>query len=54
MPFDSQTEQVIFQPIPIARLRHMHSHHAYSVRPGDVEVHAEMRRAEAVCFGGVG
>jgi hypothetical protein len=45
---------LIFQPIPVARLGHMHSHHACSVRTRDVEVHAEMRRAEAVCLGGVG
>jgi hypothetical protein len=45
---------LIFQPIPVARLGHMHRYHACSVRARDVEVQAEMRRAEAVCLGGVG
>ncbi len=54
MPFDGQAEQLVLQPIPVARLGHMHSHDARSVRARDVEVHPEMRRAEAVCLGGVG
>lgn len=53
MALDSQTEQLVIQPVPVARLGHVYTHDARALGTGHVEVHAKMRRPVAICLGRV-
>lgn len=54
LAFDVQTQHLILQTISIPGSRHVHIHHAHPGRSLDVEMHSEMRGAEAIDFIAVG
>lgn len=50
---DGQTEQLVLQPVPVARLGHVHAHDARALGPCHVEVHSKVRRPVSVGLGRV-